>query len=284
LQACSATGKSCAKHAIAGYRAHADSPTMGNWCSQQYLVALFDFPSFGFSPFLKVKVCKAHYPTESYNRLRGDDFVHASWHHRQGRRTVFSEAVGKQQHHASRASVAQRAHRRLRVRRRCQLPACRSAPGLDLMDRQSPRPPFAVIALRHQVRAPRYSKRRGLRRKQDMAVHPRAPLGSQSDVTDYIAHFAVSPVQSTLSPASEHMPTRRSSVAPSGMYVAGCRPCSTTTSRSTLRSRRKNQRNSGDFVQSRPAAGKSCAKARYHRLQSPPLSTASDHQKLCQQT
>ena len=50
------------------------------------------------------------------------------------------------------------------------------------MDRQSPRPPFAVIALRHQVRAPRYSKRRGLRRKQDMAVHPRAPLGSQSDV------------------------------------------------------------------------------------------------------
>ena len=25
-----------------------------------------------------------------------------------------------------------------------------------------------------------------------MAVHPRAPLGSRSNVTDYVAHFAVS--------------------------------------------------------------------------------------------
>ena len=31
----------------------------------------------------------------------------------------------------------------------------------------------------------------------------------------------------------------------------------------------------------RSAAGKSCAKARYHRLQSPPPSAATDHQKLC---
>ena len=63
---------------------------------------------------------------------------------------------------------------------------------LDLLDRQSPRPPFAVKALRHQVRTTRNTERRCLRRRQNMAVHPRAPLGSRSNVTDYVAHFAVS--------------------------------------------------------------------------------------------
>ena len=32
MQACSGTGKSCAKHAITGFRAHADPQIMGNRC------------------------------------------------------------------------------------------------------------------------------------------------------------------------------------------------------------------------------------------------------------